>query len=337
MKWYLAGILAALLVDMHAVPADACGIKLVIKTQTPRKAVARSSNPSHLLLLGTPPHRLERELAAAGHDVEVEPSVGAAKLASYAVVVVDAKQADEARAKFPAAVVIVRSGDVTADISTVESQVARRPVRAGDSRPVVAAAGARRPIATGPAQTRPVAVKEPGEAPPAIKEPVTAPAVKEPATAPAVKEPTPAPTPPRVATTAPPPPEQPPPVKEPPSRPAQVKPPGQVQRAEAGAREVYFSLNSASIANRKGLLDRTARWLTQSADVHVVIEGHADPTGTHEGNMILSQHRAEAVRDYLVSAGIDSARMEVVPFGDTRLKYGKADGRNRRVAIEPKP
>jgi hypothetical protein len=98
MKWYFAGVLAVFLVDVHAVPADACGIKLVIKTQTPRKAVARSSNPSHLLLLGTPPHRLERELSAAGHDVEVEPTVAAAKLSSYAVVVVDAKQVDDARA-----------------------------------------------------------------------------------------------------------------------------------------------------------------------------------------------------------------------------------------------
>jgi outer membrane protein OmpA-like peptidoglycan-associated protein len=99
---------------------------------------------------------------------------------------------------------------------------------------------------------------------------------------------------------------------------------------------VYFSLNSANIANRKAILDKAARSLTDSANLHVVIEGHADPTGTHEGNMVLSQRRAEAVRDYLVSAGIDQSRMEVVPFGDTRLKYGRTDGRNRRVAIEPK-
>ena len=330
MKWYLAGVLAACLVDMHAVPADACGIKLVIKTQTPRKAVARSSNPSHLLLLGTPPHRLERELSAAGHDVEVEPTVAAAKQSSYAVVVVDAKQADEARAKFPAAVVIVRSGDVTADISTVESQVTRKPVRAGESRPVVAAAGARQPIAAGPTQPRPIAVKEPGEAPPSAREPAP---VKEPAA-----------TPPRVATTVPPPVEAPPPAREPPAREPPARQPPTVKqptpaapRAETGFREVYFSLNSASIASKKGTLDKTARWLSESADVHVVIEGHADPTGTHEGNMILSQHRAEAVRDYLVSHGIDQSRMEVVPYGDTRLKYGRTDGRNRRVAVEPKP
>src|SRR5882757_9143059 len=101
MKWKLAGVLAVLAFEANVPPADACGIKLVIKTATPHKAIARSSNPSHLLLLGTPPHRLERELSAAGHDVEVAPNVSGAKRTSYAVVVVDPKEADESRAKFP--------------------------------------------------------------------------------------------------------------------------------------------------------------------------------------------------------------------------------------------
>lgn len=331
MKWYFAGALAAFLLDMHAVPADACGIKLVIKTQTPRKAVARSSNPSHLLLLGTPPHRLERELAAAGHDVEVAPSVASAKLSSYAVVIVDAKQVDEARAKFPEAVVIVRSGDVTADIGAVEARVARRPVRTGDTRAVVAAAGARQPIATGPAQTRPVAAGA-GEAPP-VTEPATVREPPRPAAPPAPANP------PRVATTTTtvPPPAEPPPAREPPVRqPPVVKQPP-AARVEAGFREVHFTYGSYSIAAKKPALDKAAKWLTDSPDVHVVIEGHADPTGTHDANMVLSQHRAEAVRNYLVSAGIEESRMEVVPYGDTRLKYGRTDGRNRRVAIDPKP
>ena len=50
----------------------------------------------------------------------------------------------------------------------------------------------------------------------------------------------------------------------------------------------------------------------------------------------LGQKRAEAVRDYLAAAGIDQSRMEVVSYGDTRLKYGRTDPRNRRVAIVKK-
>lgn len=320
MKWKFAGLLAVLLVDIHAPPADACGIKLVIKTQTPRKAVARSSNPSHLLLLGTPPHRLERELTAAGHDVEVAPTVAAARQTSYAVVVVDSRQADEARAKFPGAIIVVRSGDVSNDISSIEDRVARKPVRANESLPVVAAREARRPIAAGPtASSHPVvAAKSPEPA-----EPVTS----------SAPPPAPVKEPPQNVAVAP---KQPPveqrPAREPPAAPLPRAP----RESAAFHGEVYFGLNSANLGDRAAALDRAARWLTESPDVHVFIEGYADPTGSHEGNMILGQSRAESVRDYLAGKGIDQARMEVVSYGDTRLKYGRTDPRNRRVAIVKK-
>ena len=75
---FAAALFAILVMDMHAPPpADACGVKLTIKSQTPRKAVARTSNPSDVLLLGTPPRRLERDLSAAGPRVEVAPTPAA--------------------------------------------------------------------------------------------------------------------------------------------------------------------------------------------------------------------------------------------------------------------
>jgi peptidoglycan-associated lipoprotein len=95
---------------------------------------------------------------------------------------------------------------------------------------------------------------------------------------------------------------------------------------------VYFTLGSFKLDNQAALA-KAARWLKDSSDVQVVIEGHADPTGTHEGNMVLSQKRAESVRDFLVSAGVDQSRLEVMAYGDTRLRYGRADRRNRRAAV----
>jgi peptidoglycan-associated lipoprotein len=339
MKWKLAGVLAVLAFETNVPPADACGIKLVIKTSTPHKAVARSSNPSHLLLLGTPPHRLERELSAAGHDVEVEPNAAAAKRTSYAVVIVDEKQADETRAKFTGAVVIVRSGDVTADIASIEGQVARKPVRTDESRPLVAARADRKPVAAGPAvPSHPIVAAKPPEVTAPSPVPTPAPAATP------TPAPTPAPTPPRtpavVATVQPPPVEHPAPV--PPREPV-VKQPKTVavvavapKPAGAFHDELYFGVGSATIG-RKVALDRAARWLTDSASIQVVIEGYADPTGTHEANQALGQSRAESVRDYLVAAGIDATRLEVISYGDTRLKYSHNDSRNRRVAIVPKP
>jgi len=341
MKCNLAtGLLLVFLVEMHAAPpADACGVKLTVKSSTPRKAVARTSNPSDVLLLGNPPRRLELDLAAAGHRVEVAPTASAAKRKSYGVVIADSNLEDEARSSFNGAVVVVRSGDVASDMRSVEQQVARRPVRASESRAVVAARSGRTPIAAGPAQPqgrRIVAASEPKEAETVAE---TTPQPERVATAvpkaaePKVPEVTPPPVPkPRekVETTVP--------KAAEPKVPEATPTPAPKQRPVAKANtvhdEVYFTLGASTLENTTtGTLARAIRWLTDSSDVHVVIEGHADPTGTPEGNLALAQKRAEWVRDSLVSAGIDQSRLEVISYGDTRLKYGRTDRRNRRAAI----
>ncbi|MDB4959344.1 MAG: OmpA/MotB domain protein [Myxococcales bacterium] len=355
MKWNLAASLLTVVVMMQAPPpADACGVKLTIKTLGPRKAVARTSNPSEVLLLGNPPRRLERDLSAAGHRVEVAPKASNAKKKQYAVVIVDSDLQEEARSNFASSVVIVRSGDVVADMRTVEKQVARTPVRAGTGREVVAAGPNREVTAAGPVavkarqivgaadpkedtatETAPagavvkVAVKHPAEPTPKVveapKPPKVAEAPKPPVeevTKPVVVEPKPVvvePKPVAVATT---------------QKPAKTEHSKPAAAAAALNSELYFGLGSAS--GNTSSLAKAVRWLSDNADAHVVIEGHADPTGNPDDNMALGQRRAEWARDYLVSAGVDSSRLEVISYGDTRLKYGKTDHRNRRVAIVPK-
>ena len=121
MKWNFAGfgLLALLAVELPPAPADACGVKLTVKSSGPRKTAARSSHPSRVLLLGSPPRRLERDLAAAGHDVEVAPEPGSAQKASYAGVIADSNaQADAAREEYEAVVSRVRQmGELNANAS----------------------------------------------------------------------------------------------------------------------------------------------------------------------------------------------------------------------------
>jgi peptidoglycan-associated lipoprotein len=328
MKWNLAAALVTVLVvELHAAPpADACGVKLTVKSSAPRKAVARTSNPSDLLLLGNPPRRLELDLTAAGHRVEVAPTASAAKRKSYAVVITDGNLQDEARSSFPGAIVIVRSGDVTADMRSVEQQVARRPVRTEEARTPVAARSSRTPIAAGPPQPEPrriVAASEPKEVPP-VSDPTPATPAQPERVAAAVPR-TPDPKPPRASepkvTTVTPQPER-----------SQPERPRAVAKANAVHDEMYFALGSFKLDNQVALA-KAVRWLKDNGDVTVVIEGHADPTGTHEGNLALGQRRAEWVRDSLVAAGIDQSRLDVISYGDTRLRYGRADRRNRRAAI----
>jgi outer membrane protein OmpA-like peptidoglycan-associated protein len=321
MNWNIAlGVLTVFVVEVHtAPPVDACGVKLTIKSSSLRKAVARTANPSDILLLGNPPRRMELDLLAAGHRVEVAATPASAKRKSYAVVITDGKMQDEARTRFSGAVVVVRSSDPVADVRSVEQQVARRPVRAEEARPVVAAAARPAPIAAGPVQPPGRRVVATGE-------------TQTPAAEPAPPAPTlPAPAPPGEQIVA----------KVTPPAPAERRPPRDTPTAPvvSGAirSEVYFGISSSRLtlySNRP--LASAIRWLNDSKDARAVIEGHADPTGSPEGNLALAQKRAERVRDYLVAAGIEESRLEVISYGDTRLRYGGTDGRNRRVAIVAK-
>jgi peptidoglycan-associated lipoprotein len=333
MRWNVAaGLLTVLVMEMHAaLPADACGVKLTVKSSAPRKAVARTSNPSDILLLGNSPRRLELDLTSAGHHVDVAPTTSAAKRKSYAVVIVDAGMQDEARSSYPDAIVIVRSGDLLADMHSVEQSVARKPSAAGQRPAVVAALAARTPTAAGPTRTRRVvATSEPTAAQPVIDSPPT-PAPAPAPTPPPAARPTPAPTPPAPAPVA---------VAATVSRPTpEIKPPAPEPKPRVAAKvdpvhdEVYFTLGSAQLDGRSAAVAKIVRWLAAHSDVQVTIEGHADPTGTHEGNLALAQKRAEWLRDQLVAGGIDQGRLEVISFGDTRLRYGRADRRNRRAAV----
>ncbi|MEO7733668.1 MAG: OmpA family protein [Kofleriaceae bacterium] len=320
MRWNVAAaLLTVLVMETHAaLPADACGVKLSVKSSAPRKAVIRTSNPSDILLLGNSPRRLELDLTSAGHRVEVAPTTAAAKRKSYAVVIVDGNLQDEARTTYPDAIVVVRSGDVVADLHSVEQSVARRPSAAGQRPAVVAARAARTPSAAGPARsTRRVVAA--GELQP-------------------VSDPTPPPAATPVAPVAPPPPppvavaatvtRPPPEVRAPVAEPKHI-----VAKASSVHDEVYFSLGSAQLDGRAASIAKIASWLSANSDVQVTIEGHADPTGTHEANQLLAQKRAEWLRDQLVAGGIDQGRLDVISYGDTRLRYGRADRRNRRAAV----
>jgi outer membrane protein OmpA-like peptidoglycan-associated protein len=71
--------------------------------------------------------------------------------------------------------------------------------------------------------------------------------------------------------------------------------------------------------------------------LRLAIEGHTDSTGSAEFNQTLSQNRADAVRDYLVSQGLDVAKLSSQGMGmnDPLADNSTAEGRqkNRRVEI----
>jgi outer membrane protein OmpA-like peptidoglycan-associated protein len=89
-------------------------------------------------------------------------------------------------------------------------------------------------------------------------------------------------------------------------------------------------------------LNEVANALTeQDPDSKMVVEGHTDSQGSAAFNQELSQKRAQAVRDYLVSRGIAADRITATGFGPSRsiADNGTAEGRanNRRVEIVVQP
>jgi len=82
---------------------------------------------------------------------------------------------------------------------------------------------------------------------------------------------------------------------------------------------VHFGYNEYNIEdNDKGVLGRQAQWLAKYPSVRVTVEGHADERGTREYNLALGARRANAVKEYLVSQGVSTARVETVSYGKER-------------------
>ena len=71
--------------------------------------------------------------------------------------------------------------------------------------------------------------------------------------------------------------------------------------------------------------------------LHVAIEGHTDSVGSDDYNQQLSERRAQAVRDYFVQQGINSANVEAHGYGKTEpiATNDTPEGRqqNRRVEL----
>ena len=83
---------------------------------------------------------------------------------------------------------------------------------------------------------------------------------------------------------------------------------------------VQFALDSSTLdETARQTVERQAAWLQQFPTVTVTVEGHTDQRGTTEYNLALGERRANAVKSYLGSLGVDPARILVISYGKERL------------------
>lgn len=84
-------------------------------------------------------------------------------------------------------------------------------------------------------------------------------------------------------------------------------------------------------------LSRVVAFVQAEPSAAVRIEGHTDDRGSENLNQVLSQKRAEAVRDALIEEGVDAARLQAVGMGESQPVADNASeqgrSRNRRVDV----
>jgi outer membrane protein OmpA-like peptidoglycan-associated protein len=84
---------------------------------------------------------------------------------------------------------------------------------------------------------------------------------------------------------------------------------------------VHFAYDDATVRSAdQAALDRFASVAAKYyPGSKVTVEGFADPAGTIEYNLALSQRRANAVRDYITSRGLDGSLVSTIGYGESRL------------------
>ena len=100
--------------------------------------------------------------------------------------------------------------------------------------------------------------------------------------------------------------------------------------------DVLFRTGSAEVnAEMAGQIQVLAQAVAKSPELKVRLDGFADPRGTVDANLKLSEERANAVRDLFLAAGVTPEALEVNAFGKSQSVAQDADGyaMERRVRL----
>lgn len=90
-------------------------------------------------------------------------------------------------------------------------------------------------------------------------------------------------------------------------------------------------LTSSAVLNQKSkfILKGFARFLKENPTIEVGIQGHTDDVGDDQRNLELSEERAQGVKKYLVSLGIEAGRLDAKGYGETMPKVPNTSEGNR--------
>lgn len=122
----------------------------------------------------------------------------------------------------------------------------------------------------------------------------------------------------------------------------------QAQQTERGTvitlRDVLFDFGEAELKpGAERSIEQLVAYLEKNGDRRLLVEGYTDSVGDESFNNSLSEQRAQAVREQLVTAGIDPERIEAVghgesyPIASNDTPYGRQLNRRVEVVVAPAP
>ena len=81
---------------------------------------------------------------------------------------------------------------------------------------------------------------------------------------------------------------------------------------------IYFDFDSSSLnSESRDLAKQQVEWVIHN-DRAVIIEGHCDERGPRDYNIGLGERRANAVKNHMISLGIDADKIDTVSYGKER-------------------
>ncbi len=104
-------------------------------------------------------------------------------------------------------------------------------------------------------------------------------------------------------------------------------------------RNVFFDVDKATLRKEsEAELERVHEILTSNPSIKMLISGHTDSDGNDDYNLKLSENRAHAVKDYLITKGVSAERLSYKGYGETKpvAPNDSPDNKqlNRRTEIE---
>lgn len=110
---------------------------------------------------------------------------------------------------------------------------------------------------------------------------------------------------------------------------------------EFAATAIEFDLGKSTIRKASNnMLDKIVEILNNHPEYNMTIDGHTDASGSETVNLKLSKQRANAVKDYFTSKGVDGSRLKAEGYGESKpvasnkTRAGRA--KNRRVVMDMK-